>query len=132
MRNTAEVTGGKPIAVLLQSISGVSAINPFAFYDIHGRKRELLFCFVPDTTRDGMFYQNDLAMMNTADETGISSSLSDCTLLQVLLIPLSPFTSSVKVRARSYSFTLSRTRPIYNVFGTYPNKPKPTHVKRCI
>jgi hypothetical protein len=33
------VTGGKPIAVLLQSISGVSAINPLvAFYDIHGGK----------------------------------------------------------------------------------------------
>jgi hypothetical protein len=28
MRHTADVTGGKPIAVLLQSISGVSAINP--------------------------------------------------------------------------------------------------------
>jgi hypothetical protein len=28
MRNTADVTGGKPIAVLLQPISGVSAINP--------------------------------------------------------------------------------------------------------
>jgi hypothetical protein len=27
MRNTADVTGGKPIAVLLQSISGVSANN---------------------------------------------------------------------------------------------------------
>jgi hypothetical protein len=27
MRNTADVTGGKPIAVVLQSISGVSAIN---------------------------------------------------------------------------------------------------------
>jgi hypothetical protein len=54
MRNTADVTGGKPIAVLLQSISGVSAINPlFAFYDIHGGKREVLFFyFVPDTTRD--------------------------------------------------------------------------------
>jgi hypothetical protein len=40
MRNTADVTGGKPIAVLLQSISGVSAINPLvAFYDIHGGKR---------------------------------------------------------------------------------------------
>jgi hypothetical protein len=26
MRNTADVTGGKPIAVLLQSISGVSAV----------------------------------------------------------------------------------------------------------
>jgi hypothetical protein len=37
MRNTADVTGGKPIAVLLQSISGVIAINPFvAFYNIRG------------------------------------------------------------------------------------------------
>jgi hypothetical protein len=54
MRNTADVTGGKPIAVLLQSISGVSAINPLvAFYDIHGGKREVLFFYcVPDTTRD--------------------------------------------------------------------------------
>jgi hypothetical protein len=32
-----DVTGGKPIAVLLQSISGVSDINPLvAFYDMHG------------------------------------------------------------------------------------------------
>jgi hypothetical protein len=54
MKNTADVTRGKPIAVLLQSISGVSAINPLvAFYDIHGGKREVLFFyFVPDTTRD--------------------------------------------------------------------------------
>jgi hypothetical protein len=54
MRSTADVTGGKPIAVLLQSISGVSAINPLvAFYDIHGGKRKaLFFYFVPDTTRD--------------------------------------------------------------------------------
>jgi hypothetical protein len=45
---------GKPIVVLLQSISSVSAINPLvAFYDIHGGKREVLFFyFVPDTTRD--------------------------------------------------------------------------------
>jgi hypothetical protein len=54
MTNTADVTGGKTIAVLLQSISGVSAINPIvAFYDNHGRKREVLFFyFVPDTIRD--------------------------------------------------------------------------------
>jgi hypothetical protein len=40
--------------VLLQSISGESAINPLvAFYDIHGGKREVLFFyFVPDTTGD--------------------------------------------------------------------------------
>jgi hypothetical protein len=57
MRNTADVTGGKPIALLLQSISGVSAINPLvAFYDIHEGKREVLFfCFIPDTTRDYVF-----------------------------------------------------------------------------
>jgi hypothetical protein len=54
MRNTADVTGGKSIAVLLQSISGVSAINLLvAFYDIHGGKREVLFFYLfPDTTRD--------------------------------------------------------------------------------
>jgi hypothetical protein len=54
MKNTADVTGGKPIAVLLQYISGVNAINPLvAFYDIHGGKREVLlfFYFVPVTTR---------------------------------------------------------------------------------
>jgi hypothetical protein len=52
MSNSADVTGGKPVAVL-QSISGVSAINPIvAFYDIHGGKRELFTYFVPDTTRD--------------------------------------------------------------------------------
>jgi hypothetical protein len=40
MRNTADVIGGKPIVVLLQSISDVSAINPLvAFYDIHGGKK---------------------------------------------------------------------------------------------
>jgi hypothetical protein len=40
MRNTTDVTGGKPIAVLLQSISSVSAIIPLvAFYDIHEGKR---------------------------------------------------------------------------------------------
>jgi hypothetical protein len=48
------VTVGKPLAVLYQCTSGVSAINPLvAFYDIHGGKREVLFFyFVPDTTRD--------------------------------------------------------------------------------
>jgi hypothetical protein len=54
MRNTAEVTGGKPIAVLLQ-FSGVNAINPLVtFYNIHGGKRGaiLLFCPGHDTRLD--------------------------------------------------------------------------------
>jgi hypothetical protein len=47
------VSGGEPIAVLLQSISGVSAIHPLVtFYDIHGKREVLFFYFVPDTTRD--------------------------------------------------------------------------------
>jgi hypothetical protein len=51
--NTADVTGGKPIAAWSQSISGVNAINHLvAFYGIHGRKRVVLFFYsVPDTTR---------------------------------------------------------------------------------
>jgi hypothetical protein len=41
MKNTADVTGGKPIAVVLQYISGVSAIIPLvAFYDVFRGKRE--------------------------------------------------------------------------------------------
>jgi hypothetical protein len=54
------VTGGKPIVVLLQSISGVSAINSLGtFYDIHGGQREaLFFYFVPDTTRDETISDN--------------------------------------------------------------------------
>jgi hypothetical protein len=52
------MTGGKPIAVLLHSILGVSAIYILvAFYDIRGGKREVLFFyFVPDTTRDEIEY----------------------------------------------------------------------------
>jgi hypothetical protein len=52
MRKAADVTGDKIIAVLLQSISGVDALNSLvAFYNVHGRKREVLFfCYVPDTT----------------------------------------------------------------------------------
>jgi hypothetical protein len=54
MWNNADVTGGNPIAVLLQSISGVKAYNPLvAFNNIHGGKTEVLFFhFVLDTIRD--------------------------------------------------------------------------------
>jgi hypothetical protein len=59
IRSTLEVTGGKPIAVRLQSISGGDAVNLLvAFYDIHVRKREvLIFCSVPDTTRDNVMHK---------------------------------------------------------------------------
>jgi hypothetical protein len=44
----------------MQSISGVSAVNPLvAFYDMHGKKGEVLFFyFVSDTTPDFMLLIN--------------------------------------------------------------------------
>jgi hypothetical protein len=60
MKNTADMIGGKPIAVWSQSISDLSA----TFYDIHGGKRELLFYyFVPDTTRDFNTSNNSLLLI---------------------------------------------------------------------
>jgi hypothetical protein len=60
MRNTADVTGGLSIAVRPQPISGVSDVNPLvAFYDIQGRKKEVLFFYVvPDTTRESIYTLN--------------------------------------------------------------------------
>jgi hypothetical protein len=39
--------------------------------------------------------------------------------------------SGIRVRRRRY-FTRTTHLLIYNVFGTYPIKPKPTHHKQCI
>jgi hypothetical protein len=54
MRNIADVSDGKRIAIRSQSIRGMSAVNPLiAFYDINDRKGEVLFFFsVPATSRD--------------------------------------------------------------------------------
>jgi hypothetical protein len=54
MRNyTAAVTGGKLIAVLSQSVSGVNAINLLVvFYEIYGRKREVLFFYLSQTPHE--------------------------------------------------------------------------------
>jgi hypothetical protein len=54
MKNTSDIIGGKPIAFRLQSVSGVSAVNNLVtFYDIHGRKGDVLFySSVLDTTQD--------------------------------------------------------------------------------
>jgi hypothetical protein len=45
-RNTVDITGGTPIAIKSQSISGVVAVNHLvAFYDIYERKGvRLSFC----------------------------------------------------------------------------------------
>jgi hypothetical protein len=65
MRNTADLTGGKPIAVLLQSISGVSAINPLvAFYDIHGG-RERCYSFILSRTIGQLFIYKVFYLENT-------------------------------------------------------------------
>jgi hypothetical protein len=50
MRNTADVTGGKPIAVLLQSISGVSAINLYSPFTTSMEERERCYSFILSRT----------------------------------------------------------------------------------
>jgi hypothetical protein len=68
MRNTAYVTGCKLIAVWLQSISGLSAINPLvAFYDIHA-----LFCPML------LFYKKYISMYNDLE---VSHWMGDQNLL---------------------------------------------------
>jgi hypothetical protein len=50
MRNIADVIGGKSIAVLLQSISGVSAINPLSPFTTSREKRERCYTFILSET----------------------------------------------------------------------------------
>jgi hypothetical protein len=70
MRNTADVTCGNPIAVLLQSISGVSAINPLvAFCDIHGGKREVLFFCPGHHTRLSLTKFDQSVLFDQFDQT---------------------------------------------------------------
>jgi hypothetical protein len=62
--NIANVTGGKPVAVWSQSISGVNAINPLlAFYDSHGRKREVLFFCPGHHTRLSYYVSINLTLI---------------------------------------------------------------------
>jgi hypothetical protein len=58
MCNTADVTGGKPSAVRSQSISGVSSVNPLVSFCLEEMEKEIVFCFVPDATRDEMFHMS--------------------------------------------------------------------------
>jgi hypothetical protein len=60
MRNTADLTGGKPIAAHLVAVSDLHAVNPLvAFSDSHGRKREVLFfCFWFKITKVSVFKIN--------------------------------------------------------------------------
>jgi hypothetical protein len=50
MRNTADVTGGKPIAVWLQSISGGYAVNPLVAFMTSMEERDRWYSFVLSRT----------------------------------------------------------------------------------
>jgi hypothetical protein len=50
MRNTTDVTGGKPVAVLLQSISGVRAINHLVAFTTSMEERERCYSFILSRT----------------------------------------------------------------------------------
>jgi hypothetical protein len=50
MKNTADVADGKPIAVLLQSMSNVSAINPLVAFTTPMEERERCYSFILSLT----------------------------------------------------------------------------------
>jgi hypothetical protein len=50
MSNTADVTGDKPLAVLLQSISVVSAINPLVAFTTSMEERDRCYSFILSRT----------------------------------------------------------------------------------
>jgi hypothetical protein len=59
MTSTADVAGGKPVAVLSQSISGLSSDNPFT---TSMEERERCYSFVlSDTTRDNYYYNSTIS-----------------------------------------------------------------------
>jgi hypothetical protein len=82
MRNTADLTGGKPIAVLLQSTSGVSAINPlFPFYDIHGGKREC-YSFIlsrtpHETDKIKIYVKSEMSLLPFGDKATVLCMLNE-------------------------------------------------------
>jgi hypothetical protein len=90
MRNTADVIGGKPIAVLLQSISGVSAINSLVtFCKIHGGKREVLFFYFVPEQQKNTYMKYDIKktkpkLLNKTDIRSESQSRSPLTSALVI------------------------------------------------
>jgi hypothetical protein len=50
MRNTADVIGGKPIAVLLQFVSDVNAINPLVSFTTSMEEKERCYSFILSRT----------------------------------------------------------------------------------
>jgi hypothetical protein len=50
MRNTADLTNGKPVCLIAVNLMCECNLSD-AFYDIH-RKGEVFFCSVPDSTRE--------------------------------------------------------------------------------
>jgi hypothetical protein len=87
---------GNPIAILLQSISGVSAINPLVtFYDIHRGKREVLFFYFSRTPHE------------TINTTLYSVLFSTVISMYVMMLVL-PLIKALLLHLISYHLTLER------------------------
>jgi hypothetical protein len=84
------VTASKPIAVQSQYISSVNTINPLVgFYDIHGRKGEVLFFyFVPDTTLKikSQYHYNYKCFICKHHDTEASRQKLVCLQLKTLVV----------------------------------------------
>jgi hypothetical protein len=117
MINSAEVTGGKPVAVSLQPISGVYAINPLVtFYYILGRE-VLFFYFAPDTTRDCKLYKCNIAQCLYHDHERICTYEFMCTFCKKALLYFDRYFRTVFlfIYCNEYHLILCRYIGFYNV-----------------
>jgi hypothetical protein len=81
MINTADVTGGKPITVLLQSISGVSAINPLVAFTTSTEERERCYSFILSRTP----HENELFRVRLCHFYSLKTTFSNI-LKRIILI----------------------------------------------
>jgi hypothetical protein len=118
MRNTADVTGGKLIAVLMQSISGVSAINPLvAVYDVHGGKGEVLFFVLsrtPHETYNIRIIKNQHCELQHAIAVGLPQRYTDYYYSSITVILTTVFCYfryfEIDNIGRSYQFTVCKVK----------------------
>jgi hypothetical protein len=96
------MTGGKPIAVLLQSISGVSAINPLAAFTTSMGERETYYSFILSRTPHETIYLSKYINMSSSSylyptKWGRYNLFSSCCdkIRQLFLRPAACLTSTL-------------------------------------
>jgi hypothetical protein len=117
MRNTADVTGGKPIAVLLQSISGVGAIIPLVRLLRHPWRKERVAILLFDLI-SYIFYLTLLFYLGEYYKRQLII-VSLCIIKDYILAVLSLLLSAIST-VFLFNFVSWHHRNITSYFGCFP------------